>query len=584
MARGEAARAALPFLIAIAIVHLVVAWPGAATRGIIAEEVQPYLRHYPAILDTTWDRSSGPESERATFLPPNDDPKVREAVARGRATEPRWVGTNQWPEVGYQSRSRVWPVFVRGHQTSIGTMWGLLIGPLFGDGMGGVRRANVALGLVLLGLVWGVGRRLGLSRAFAALAAIGCALSPGLWFVCRTGYGYEIASRVLMMATLFAVARLGPITGRQALIAGVAFAGAILSRATIATTLVPPLFLMLFHPRRFTGVKRVAALLGVGGGAPIALVAIALMTLPFASGTEPAAALPLDALARRTLLAPAFGAVQLAWVADARMILTPLVEGGLTVSAGLVRPAVGGLIALLALVRWWRGRAREGERLFVAGLLGNTMLGAWLYGNPLQFQLGMALEPLFALAVAHQLQDLAEHREGVAAAIAAVLLGARLFTLDSLAASERRTDNPMLSGRAQQALVAALRERRVTGDDLVTTTYDHVGVIESWTHESLRPIHAWRLLKAAGVPEDRIVDRWRLIFRAHPVCHVLITRAPNLVAGRFSDALAVERALVRVLAERGQVAGERVPVAGNGGGVVFELWTLSPCAPPKDAP
>src|SRR5262249_53900372 len=163
-------RRAWPHLALIALVHLAVAWPGLARRGVIAEEIQPYLRSYPRVLDTAGDTVG--------LLPPNDDP----------AGGPRFVGTRHGPEVARHGPARVWPLFVRGHQTAIGTYWGIALAPLLGGGVVGVRRSSVLLDLVLLGLVWGLARRLGLSRAAATLAALGCALSPGLWFFARTGY------------------------------------------------------------------------------------------------------------------------------------------------------------------------------------------------------------------------------------------------------------------------------------------------------------------------------------------------------------------------------------------------------------
>src|SRR5689334_22969572 len=69
-------RGALPFLILIAVIHVALAWPGAATRGIIAEEIQPYLLHYPKVL-AQWDGS-------VRLQPPNDDPRLLAAVEEGR--------------------------------------------------------------------------------------------------------------------------------------------------------------------------------------------------------------------------------------------------------------------------------------------------------------------------------------------------------------------------------------------------------------------------------------------------------------------------------------------------------------------
>jgi hypothetical protein len=566
---------ALPFLLVIALVHLLVAWPGAAVRGVIAEEVQPYLRHYPKVLDVR-DGAVG-------YLPPNDDPAVLRAVEEGRDVEPRWVGTLQWPEVGYLARKRLWPVFVRGHQTSLGLLWGIAAEPLLGGGIAGIRRSSVLMGLALLLLVWGLGRRLGLSRGWATVAALGCAASPGLWFFCRTGYAYELASRVLMLATLFLAAPRAPLTWRRSAAVGAAFALALLCRVPIAATLAPALLLMLFHPRRWAGTARLGGVFAVGGGAPFALVALALWALPFAPGTAPAAGVQIDGLARRTLAAPAVALVQLAWAVDPRIVLSRIVEGDLHAEAGWLRPLLAGVVVAVALWRWWGARAGEAERIFVGGLLGNALCGAWLYGDPMQFQLGMALEPLFVLALVQQLSSLSGERARARVAIAAALLGLRALTLESLWASEQRTDNPMLSGRAQRSLVALLQAEKIRGDDLITTAYDHVGVVEVLTGETLLPIHAWRPLRAAGVPAAEVMAQWKLVLDAHPACHVLLTLAPSLVAGPFTDHPAVALALERAVAARGGHVARRRILDGDGGGEVFELVDVAPCGRDAEA-
>src|SRR5205823_2759035 len=124
------------------------------------------------------------DRNQIAFLPPNDDPSLR----------PRLVGTRQWPEVAVDGRARMWPLFVRGHQTAIGTYWGLALTPLLGGGVDGVRRSSALLSGILLLLIFGLGRRLGLSPVWAAAAALGGALSPGLWFFARSGYGFELMS------------------------------------------------------------------------------------------------------------------------------------------------------------------------------------------------------------------------------------------------------------------------------------------------------------------------------------------------------------------------------------------------------
>ncbi len=248
----------LPVLL-LAIVHLLVAWPGAGERGIIAEEVQPYLRHYPKVLE---------ESAEVRFAAPYDDPALLVAIDAGRPVTPRWVGTTHWPELAFHGPDRIYPLLVRGHQTALGSAPGLAFGPWLGGGIAGVRRASVLLGLALVLLAYALARRLGASQRVATLVGLACALSPGLWFFARTGYGFELGSRVLMLATLVVAAPLQRIGARRAIGIGLLFALAVLARATIAVTLAPPLLLLLFHPRRFPGFRGVAGILGLGGRCP----------------------------------------------------------------------------------------------------------------------------------------------------------------------------------------------------------------------------------------------------------------------------------------------------------------------------
>jgi len=552
----------LPVLL-LAIVHLLVAWPGAGERGIIAEEVQPYLRHYPKVLE---------ESAEVRFAAPYDDPALLVAIDAGRPVTPRWVGTTHWPELAFHGPDRIYPLLVRGHQTALGSAPGLAFGPWLGGGIAGVRRASVLLGLALVLLAYALARRLGASQRVATLVGLACALSPGLWFFARTGYGFELGSRVLMLTTLVVAAPLQRIGARRAIGIGLLFALAVLARATIAVTLAPPLLLLLFHPRRFPGFRGVAGILGLGGALPLLAFVVVKALLPLRAA--PAADLALASLSGRTLVALPTAWMQLAWVVDPRVVLSALVGGAASARPATLAALLGAVVTGVALVRWWRGTAREGERLFVAALLGNAILGAFLYGDPLQFQLGMALEPLFVLAVAVQLDGVSiRGRTPVFVAVAALFV-ARIATLASLAAEQRRTDNPMLSGRAQRAVVAALAT--VPGETVVTTAYDHVGVLESWTGEALRPIHAWKLLKVAGADDAVAVERWRAIFAARRVCHVLLGRAQSLVEGPFTDHARVSRALLAVATAQGKTL-VRTPIVGDGGGVVFELVKVSPC-------
>jgi hypothetical protein len=506
-------------LLLVAAVYLALAWPGAARRGVIAEEVTPYLARHPVVLTAT--------ADGVAPLPPHDAPPTT-----------GWVRTAQWPNLAWQGDHRTWPLLIRGYQSALGTHVGILLGPVLGDGIAGVRRSSVLLGLALLLLVAALARRLTAAWWTPGLAALLCALSPGLLFFSRTGYGFELASRVAMLLALLCAAPRRPLTPRRTSLLILCITLALLSRATIAATLLPALAVLLIHPQRWPGPRRLL-LIAIGFALPVLILLAVSLGLGMAPGTDPTAKLALDPLAARTLLAPETLLAQLAWVVDGRTILGPLLRGGAPLLATLT--ALPGLaVLLLAGVRWWHARAGDGECMFLAAALGNALFGAWLYGDPQQFQLGMALEPLFALALVAQLADLPSRPR---LAVCALVLAARTHQTLDLLHAERHTSNPMLSGAAQRALVAALP----ADAPVVTTAYNHVGMLETWSNGQLRPIHAWRALRASSDP-SAIPRAWTAVLRDHAPRFIVLSVGANLFEGPYTDHQAVRAGLDHALA------------------------------------
>ena len=562
---------ATSWVLGLLLLQLCLAWPGAGDRGIIAEEVQPYLRHYPRVLGA--DRPGEPPRP----WPPHDDSSLRAAAWADEPVARRWVGTGQWPQLAWQGSDRIWPVFVRGHQTALGSWWGVALAPALGDGIAGVRRSSVLLGLVLLVMLVMLARRIGLAGPLVALAGLCCVLSPGLWFFTRTGYGFELASRVFMLAALAIAARPGAIDLRGGGVLGVCVAAALLSRFTIAVTLGPALILLLVDPRRWAGAWRSLGPGVLGGLLAIGLVGVAVASLPFWPGTTPGADLPLDALAARTLVAPACLVMQLAWVVDPRVILEPLVAGAAAIdmTRAVVPALLGGGVLGAAVVRWWRGRSRDGERMFVAATLANALGGAWLYGDPAQFQLAMALEPLFILALAEQLGALWSTHRRVAGGLIAAVIVARALTLASLWHSESVTANPMLSGQAQRAVLAELAQ--LDASRVLTTDYNHAGVFEAWSGERMQLVHGWPLLASRGRSVEELRAAFGAILDGFTICHVLFNAGDNLVAGEFSAPATARAGLERALVERGRTVGRRRVFVSEAGTPALELWSLAGC-------
>jgi hypothetical protein len=107
--------------------------------------------------------------------------------------------------------------------------------------------------------------------------------------------------------------------------------------------------------------------------------------------------------------------------------------------------------------------------------------------------------------------------------------------------------NPMLSGASQRAVVERLRALGVRGPELVTTTYNHAGVIEAWTDEAIRPAHAWPML-AVGDDACRLRDGWRAILRTYRPRYLLLTDGENMFESGSTDYRAIARELDTVAA------------------------------------
>lgn len=524
-------------LAAIVAVFLAIALPGAGSRGVTSEEVQPYLTRYPFVLALV--------DDHAQPMPPYEP---------GAPPAPRWVATPQWPVLAYDGETRVWPVFIRGHQTALGSYFGIALGPLLGGGVAGVQRSSVLLTLLLLPLTYLLARRSWSFRRSAPLAPLLApallALTFGTIFFGRTGYAFEIASRVFMMATLVVVARLSPLTRRRALLAGLAAGIAVLCRATIAVTLAPALAILLAHPARRAPWSRRALVPLVMAALPLALVFLFAQLAPFREGTAPLADFPIHAVWKRAVNIPGHLLVQLAWLGDAQSMLGPVRSGAPPLRPLLLGAIAGAIPVAFAVARWWRGTAGDGERMLVAGLLGNVVGGAFLYRQPSEFQLAMALEPLLTIAVAEQVASVVgtQRAWGVAALALAVRAQSVFFGL----MLDGHGTNPMFSGSTQRHAVATLEELGVYGPELVTTTYNQAGVIEAWTQGAIRPVHAWPVLRSSGTGDAPLLPvRFDGILGAYRPRYVLLSEGVNPYEGSFTDNAAIAKALFEVVARKG---------------------------------
>jgi hypothetical protein len=517
----------LLLLAAIVGCFVALAAPGAGERGIIAEEIQPYLARHSRVLERT--------SDGKIALMPPDEPNA--------PPRPRIVATSQWPVLSWDGATRQWPIFLRGHQTALGSYFGIALGPLLGGGVAGVRRSSIALAVIFLLLLFLVGKRLSREPLVPLLATALAATAFGFVWLGRSGYAFELASRVGMLGALAIAARSRADSSPwRAVAIGAATGIAILCRATIAITMLPALAILLAHPTRRMRGWKIALGLAIAIALPIGFLAIIEAIVPLRAGTGPLSGFPVGELLSRAAAIPRQLSLELAWVADANGILGPLTRGE-NAGGTLLPAAIAGALPLgIALARWWRGTASDAERMLVCGALADAIAGAWLYRAPNQFQLGLALEPLWALAVAEQVAALAtRQRRGIAIAL---LFFLRVQGDLRGLLTDRNPGNPMLSGRTQRAAVARIAE--LGAEKIVTTDYQQAGVIEAWSHGTLRPLHAWPVLRSDGKPLD---DAWRALLTDLRPRAILLSPGGNLFGSGPAEQAAIAASLSRVAAQ-----------------------------------
>ncbi len=564
----------------IAVTFLALAFRGAGTRGIIAEEIQPYLPRYPVVLE--WAR--GPATSASIVAMPPYEP--------GAPPPPRWVATSQWPVVAYAGVVRNWPVFIRGYQSAIATYLGLALGPLLGGGIAGIRRSTALLGVTVVLLAWLFSSRSNPRAAPWAAAIVG--LSFGMVSIASTGYGFEVGSRAAMMGSLAVLAARGPPRTRGTVLVGVLAGLAILSRATIAVALVPAMLVLLARRGCRPRGSSIALLLALALGIPVALTLVSGSVAGFRAGTAPLSTLPGLGAAAHLLRAPRRLVLLLAWLGDATSLWGPLARDQPASLGSLAPTAVVASVPVLAGAwRTVRGVAADGEKVFLAALAGSALASAWFYGERAAFQLALPLEPLIALAAGDQLAALgARVGRGRAWSLAAPTLGAaavavRLHSLVVGMSLEATNESSMLSGRSQRAAVARMRELGLAGPELVTTSYNHAGVVEAWSDGRLRPLHAWPAFSTAPgtVSDCRLDAAWRILLTARRPRYALLNAREDVYESAGIEAASIDASLQRVLrAFRMSAEVEAFPTEGGTDGWVLVHLVGEPPPPATEEP
>jgi hypothetical protein len=570
------AKALAPWVIA-SLVFLAAAWPGAGQRGLIAEEIQPFLSRHPIVIGV----SGGSDDHlRPEAWPPYEP---------GNPGPPRWVSTPQWPVLAYDGLERQWPVFIRGHQTALGTYLAMGLGLFLGQGPEGWRLANVllALGLLLCTAFWA--RRQARDGWLWAVAWL--SVSWGFIAIARTAYSFELVSRLGMVVGLWILSRPGPLGRGLAALAAGALVLACLSRLTIWSTMLPAAAVLLWRhgPDRQRWLR--ALVLGASVVLPTLVLALAVAWLPFSPGTAPLQNLDLSEALAGLASAPRQLLLGLAWLGDAaHSIWEPLARGQMSPRDSLWMPALIAMVpTALALIRLGMQRAREGEKMYLAALAGATLASALVYRDPHQFQLFMAVEPLLAIAIAEQ-AALLTIRSWRWIGLVLILI-VRLQSLHLGLSLDTENSNPMLSGKTQRALVDFLGRPEHQRETLLTTSYQHAGVLEAWTDGRLRPLHAWPgLLLPQGRSSIHLDEAWRALLCTLRPNLILLTDGNNLFESTNVVPHAIADSLQRVARHLGFGLEQEQAFPTESGSPGWSLWRVkssgamrvdwpSPCEP-----
>jgi hypothetical protein len=553
---------------------LAIAWNGPAQRGIGAEEIQPYLKRWPRVLERTVDR--------VVAMPPYEP---------GAPPRPRWVATSQWPVLGYDGVDRMWPLLIRGYQSAAAAWIGILLGPLLGGGVIGIKRSTVLMMSLVILFTGLFARRVMTSRGQAsvvphetppgplalALVGLSLAISYGIYGPGTSGYGFEIASRAAMMAALALAAGREIMTPGRALAVGTAAGLAITSRATVVVVLAPALAVLLVSQRRRMTMKALGPLVACAAVIPLTVLLVAVRLAPLRPEAHPLYELRLSDVWNRLSILLDQIRVQLAWLGDATTLLNPILRGESTFPTGpvAIAAAAGFLVLLASVIRWRRAQESDAERVFVVTTISSVLFGAVLYRSRNQFQLALALEPLFVLAVAAQLRSLPDRR--VVGFLVAAFLAFRGGAHLQARALERTIGNPTQSSATQQAAVARMESLGLQGPEILTTSYQHAGVVEGWSDGRVQPTHGWTQMMRNNA-RDAV---WRqLLDSLHPH-YLLLTEGVDPFETPQLDPKGISDSLQRVAAEDGRplVVDQRFPTESGAPGWV--LWRIGePARPP----
>lgn len=483
-------------VVGVSIAFAILGSIGLDKLGMPSEEILPHLFAHPRVAVMT--------SEGLTLAPPWDqkDGKERSGI----------IATTVWPTLSVVTPPHSWPLLTESWQAAYFSYVALILKPLFGGGIIGLRRTGVLLGAIGILLIAFLSSRLDPRRsALPIIVAIALATSPGYLFIHRLAYLIESAPPIaLVAAVFFALSRRpGSLT-----IAGAIAGLSLVLKASLCFSVIGVFAWMAVSrivPRRSIKEWITGVLAGTAMIAPI-LIFYHQYSIPqsIAARLELLHS-PFAAVAR----IPAMAETILTYLGNASAIIAPLLSGGSMLKFSPAWTLVPLIVTIFSVVRVVkRPDDREPELLWICMFTSVTTLSSLLYGRADQFQSAFMLAPFYAVVLGRmflltwdQLRMASNIYKPLISLFSALAIGVTGWSLTSFIKAHFHVRNSMFSMAAQKSVADDLLRRGV--HQPLTTTYNAVGVYEFLSSGAIQPIHLYKLFfrPNTGEPFTQFVEQ-----------------------------------------------------------------------------
>ena len=535
--------------------------------GYIYEETFPHQRVVPQVLErdlgTTTGSGHGGGPSAALRSARDDKPE------NGDGSEFRIVLSAQWPTFAVACGESVWPILSETYQGNwfyyLSYVWQVP----FGDSVRSLRLMAALIGVFGLLLLFVVVRReAGVATGLVAAGLLACHNV----YIASSGLAYYYET----MPMLFALGAYAALQRERVVFSVLLLSAAISLKATVGILVLP--FGWFYWQRRHLFEARATVVL--------AIVAFLVPLLPFfvhellcwtrgvpESSFFHTLASRGDTLSDWTRI-PSILWHSLAWAfafgGNLNGVTAPLFGSEEMPWLRIDLLLLFGAAVAYAAYRWRKADILPVERFALLCMAAAFVESTLLYATDTDIQAYVYVLPFFVAINATFFCRLAG-RWGPPALVALVLLHA--VQLVEVVIDSNSPSRLIASAEAQQQICDAVRDADAP---VITTNYNHIGMLEHCTGNKVRPIHAYFPLSPGGTGEElrtrlktgarALLDRWpdaRYLFDTAS-SRVWEAREGSVLAGEEEDLIFLR---LKAVSEEAAARGRRPHVTAEGRGV-----------------